>query len=350
MNLIQTRYRLLRTLAWVFAVYLVLAGCVSNTVNQIPLPKLPQGAIELRVAYVINPRLPRMDAQQLQILFATTQATVQQNFGVTVKFLPVEEVPISKLFQMIPADRYKDALDNVYDFKTGKGDMKRLSRGIAKGLQQFGEPLPELEAFVRPYIGELKEHSFDALGEALARFQVARIERWKSVKALDGGPAIDATPYNEITMWMALGYGNVPFDVILTNQPLVSAEYDNASAHTAIRGGYSNGVTTYSKLSRYGTMSIWSTFALTTDDAWVTEMRAGEVYSPEEAAMLSGVGQTHEIGHQLFHFGHPLNQSACIMNPMPMFSYRAWVKKLSPKNCPVGSSPAMQPGAVDLRY
>lgn len=350
MNNIRTRHPLIKIFLWSFALYTFLYGCASSNVKYVPLPKLPHGTINLRVAYVVNPRLPRMNREQLQTLFAATQTTAQQSFGVNIQFSPVEEIPISKLFQRIPADRYKIALDSVYDFKTGKGDVGRLNKGFSNGLQQFGEPLPELEKFVRPYIGELKEHSFDALGAALAKFQVDRIEHWKKVKALDGGPAIDATPYNEIMMWMALGYGDVPFEVILTNQPLASVEYGNASAHTAIRGGYSNGVTTYNKLSRYGTMSIWSTFALTTDDAWVTEMRAGETYSQEEAATLSGVGQAHEIGHQLFHIGHPLNQAACIMNPTPMFSYRTWVENLSPKDCPIGSSPAMQPGAVDLRY
>ncbi|HEY8102685.1 MAG TPA: hypothetical protein VIF82_18250 [Burkholderiaceae bacterium] len=328
----------------------LLSGCTTHNVQYVPLPQLPLGAINLRVAYVINPRLPRMSSEQLQRLLLATQIASQQHFGVTLKFLPVEEIPISTFFLQIPDDRRKQAQDAIFDFKTGKGDVGRLNKDFAEGLKEWSAPLPEIEQFARPYIGELKEHNFDALGTALAKLQLNRIEHWKNIKALDGDSIIDTSPYNEFTMWVALGYGDIPFEVVITNQPLVSVEYVHPAVHTAIRGGYSNGVTTYNKLSHYGTMSIWSTFAFTTDDAWVKEMRDGESYSAEDAATFAGISMAHEIGHQLFHYGHPLNHSACIMNPISLFSYRAWAEKLSAKDCPVGSNPAMQPGAARLAF
>jgi hypothetical protein len=79
-------------------------------------------------------------------------------------------------------------------------------------------------------------------------------------------------------------------------------------------------------------------------------MRGVETFTPEEAARLAGVGAAHELGHQLFHFLHPYDNPACVMNPVPMFAYRAWVEKLSPQDCPLGSSPPMQPGAFKFVY
>ena len=318
--------------------------------NVVPLPKLPSGQIGMRVAYVVNSRLPRMNQAQLEILLAATREAVREHFGVDLRFAPAQEIPIKTLFERIPAKRRSIAIEQLYDFKTGKGDPARLAKAFGTGLKEGGEPLAELIAFARPHITELKERSYEALGLALSELQVSRIERWKTIKALDGGPAIDATPFNEFTMWVALGYADVPFELVLTNQPIASVEYVFPAVHSAVRGGYSNGITTYSTSSRFKTMSVWSTFAFTTDDEWVKQMRDGESYSAEEAARLAGISAAHEIGHQLFHFLHPFGQSACLMNPVPMFAYRAWAEKLSAKKCPIGGAAAMRPGAYKFLY
>jgi hypothetical protein len=304
------------------------------------------------VVYVVNSRLPRMNEAQLQTLLAVTSRTVHEHFGVDLHFAPVQELSIESLFKRISASRRRAALEQIYDFKTGKGDPERLAQAFGKAFRESesGEPLADLIAYTRPHTGELKENTYEALGAALSRLQINRIERWKSIKALDGGPAIDAMPYNEFTMWLALGYADVPFELVLTNQPIASVEYVFPAVHAAIRGGYTNGITTYSKSARFLTMSVWSTFAFTADDDWVTQMREGERYSADEAASLAGIGAAHEIGHQLFHFMHPFGQNACVMNPVPMFAYRAWAGKLSPMDCPLGSSAAMQPGAYKFLY
>ena len=328
----------------------IIANLACAAPNVVPLPELPPGPIEMRVAYVVNSRLPRMNSAQLQILLAATGNAVREHFGVDLRFAPAKEIAIETLFARIPAQRRRWALEQIYDFKTGKGDPDRLAKQFGMGFKEGGEPLAGLIAFTRAYTGDLKENSYESLGVALSGLQLNRIERWKTIRALDGGPAIDATPYNEFTMWIALGYVDLPFELVLTNQVIASVEYVLPAVHAAIRGGYTNGITTYSKSSRFKTMSVWSTFAFTTDDAWVKQMRDGESYNAEEAARLAGIGAAHEIGHQLFHFVHPFGQSACVMNPVAMFAYRAWTKKLSAKDCPIGSSAAMQPGAYKLLY
>lgn len=324
-----------------------LAGAASNVV---PLPELPPGPVEMRVAYLINPRLPRMTNSQLEVLLAATRNTTRAHFGVELRFAPVQEIPIATLFERIPVERRKTAFEQLYDFKTDKGDPDRLAKAFATGFKQDGGPLADLIAYTRSHTGALKENSYEALGLALSRLQLSRIERWKNIKALDGGPAIDAMPYNEFTMWIALGYMDMPFELVLTNQLILSVEYVFPAASAAIRGGYSNGLTTYSKGSNFKTMAVWSTFAFTSNDEWLRQMRDGESYNPEEAARLAGISAVHEIGHQLFHFVHPFGQNTCVMNPVPMFAYRAWVEKLSPKDCPIGSSPAMRPGAYKFLY
>lgn len=304
----------------------------------------------MRVAYVVNARLPRMSHAQLLALLATTRTTAKEHFGVDLQFSQVEEIPIEWLFDRIIPARGRAARKLIYDFKTGKGNFTRLAKTFANDLKMQGGELRELIEFARPHIGTASVDRYESLGTVLAKLQLNRIERWKNVRALDGGPVIDANLYNEFHMWLALGYSDVPFELLLTNQVIASAEYLHSSVHSAIRGGYSNGLTTYSKSSRFKTVAVWSTFAFTTDDEWVREMRGGESYSADEAARLAGIGATHEIGHQLFHFLHPYGESACLMNPVPMFAYGTWASKLSAKDCPIGRRAEMRPGAYKFLY
>ncbi|MGE0330033.1 MAG: hypothetical protein AB7P37_05020 [Ramlibacter sp.] len=315
----------------------------------VPLPRLGAGPVELRVAYAINPRLPRMDAAQLATLLDAMRGAVREHFGVELRFAPVKEVPLAALFATIPAARRAQALKESYDFKSGRADRAALDRAFAQGFRDSRESLPQMIAFAQAHTGPIAASHHD-LGRKVAALQLARVQQWAQRKALDGGPAIDDQPFNEFPMWLALGFGDLPYELVLTNQLIAGVEYTFPAVHTAIRGGYSNGITSYGRLSRFGTFSVWSTYAFTADDDDIVKLRGGERYTPEEAARLAGLSGAHEIGHQLFHFTHPFGQPACLMSPVPMFGYRAWAEKLSAKDCPIGSSPAMTPGQYKFEY
>ena len=335
----------------IFILLAILMGGFCVEAAEVPLPKLPDGPIEMRVAHIVNPRLPRLSRARLYVLLASMARTTREHFGVDLRFeQPIVEIPIERAFAAIPPERVRAAREAIYDFKSGRGDRARLEREFGKGIRESGERLAGMLAYARPHTGPLKEQSFESLGRALARLELERIQGWKAVRALDGGPAIDATPYNEFPMWLQLGHTALPFEILITNQVIASVEYTFPAVHAAIRGGYSNGITIYSKASRFGTASIWSTFGFTTADPWVTKMREGEAYEGHEAAVLAGIAAAHEIGHQLFHFSHPFGAQACLMNPVEMFAYRAWASKLSAHDCPIGSRPEIKPGAYKFVY
>ena len=340
---------LARTVGWplVIATMTMIAGCSERNPNSVlPVPVLPPGPIEMRVAYVINPRLPRLDSAQLGRLLEATRKTSQEHFGVDLRFVAPVEIPIDSLFQRIPAERRRSVSEFIYDFKTGKGDPILFEKAFVTELKNSGDPVADVLRFATPYLNEPPESSYEALGTALAKIQLNRIEKWKNLKALDGGPVIDSSPYNEYVLWDSLGYAKLPFELLVTNQIIASAEYRGSAAHSAVRGGYTNGITINNAHSRFSTTSIWSTFAFTSADDWVVRVRNGETYQPQEAARLAGILAVHEIGHQLFHFGHPWGRAACVMNPIPMFAYRQTVNNISAKDCPIGSSPAMRPGSA----
>jgi ribosome modulation factor len=337
--------RLPRLIALTLVVWL--SGCQgARPPSMVPLPRIEAGTVQMRVAYLVNDRLPRMDPAQLAALLEAARAAAREHLGVQIHFSEPVEVPIERAFAGIPSARRDSARRDIFDFKSGRGDSARLARAFARGFQAGGEPLQDMVRFAQAAVPEMTvPGSLDAFGAAMADLQLRRLARWKSMLALDGRPAIDAQDFNEFSMWLALGHADLPFELVLTNQLIASVEYGWPAVHAAVRGGYTNGITTYSRDSRHGTVSVWSTYAFTGNDAALLAWREGESYDAMEAARLAGLAATHEIGHQLFHFLHPFGKPACLMSPVPMFAYRAWAQRLSARDCPVGSDPALRPGA-----
>lgn len=328
------------------AALLMLPGCHAPAEReQVPLPDLSRQPIEMRVAYLHNPRFPRMDQAQLQALLASARQATLEHFGVEIRFSEPREIPIQVAFAAIPTEERERSMRWVFDFKSGRGDMALLTRSFAEGFKDSGESLPQMIGFALPHAPKLKpQSSMEEFSAILAQLHLQGLNEWRALKALDGGPAIDASEFNEFLMWVALGYSDLPFELVLTNQLIASVELILPAVHASVRGGYSNGLTTYSKGSRLGTVAVWSTFAFSGNSDFLLRWREGERYEPTEAAQLAGQAAAHEIGHQLFHFLHPFSKPACLMSPVPMFAYREWSRKLSARDCPIGSDASLRPG------
>ena len=324
-------------------------GACSKPSPYLPVPVLPKGPVEMRAAYAVNPRLPRFTAVQLARLLDATARTARQHFGIELFFLPLVEIPIARVFDTIPAASRESARADVFDFKSGMGDAHAFEFATGKALRASGESFEGVVNFARTALPDAEMNNFDEAGAAAARLHLARLKRWQMVPALDGKSAIDDTNYNEYAYWDVCGHGDLPFELILTNQIIASAELSSTSIHTAIRGGYTSGVTVESRTSRYLTAAIWSTFAFSTDDPWAVEMRLGERYTADEAATLAGIGATHEIGHQLFHYGHPYLHPACVMAPTHLLAFRAAAARLSAQACMHAADPSMRPGTSKFR-
>ena len=324
-------------------------GACSKPSSYLPVPVLPKGPLEMRVAYAINPRLPRFTPAQLAALLDATKRTAQQHFGVELGFLPSQEIPIARVFDTIPAASRKSARAAGFDFKSGKGDAHAFEFATGQALRESGAAFEGVVQFARAALPDAEMNNFDEVGVAAARLHLARLKRWQMVPAQDGKPAIDDAVYNEYAYWDVCGHGDLPFELILTNQIIASAELSSTSIHTAIRGGYTGGVTVESRTSRYLTTAIWSTFAFSCDDPWAVEMRMGERYTQDEAAALAGIGATHEIGHQLFHYGHPYLHPACVMAPTQLLAFRAAAARLSAPACMHAADPSMRPGTAKFR-
>jgi hypothetical protein len=326
------------------------APVTAYPTGRLSLPQLGTQTVELRVAHVINPRLPRMNDALIALMLETMAQATSEHLGISVRFTQPVEVPIAQAFAGIPPKFTELAKRDQFNFRSWSARKSRLAQAYAQGFARSGEPLEDMALFAQKKGIKLDASSFETFGKEAAEYQLERMDRWQKHKANDGNSVIDDQPFHEYTMWAYLGYGQMPYELVITNQIIASVEYAMPSIHTAIRGGYTNGLTPYNPLSRWGSFSIWSTFAFMSNDADWLRLREGESYTPEEAAHLAGLSAVHELGHQLLHLTHPFGQKGCIMDPVPMFAYRLWASKLSAKDCPLKSSAAMMPGAYRFQH
>lgn len=343
----------MRLPAIILFVATLLPGCRNDSEwRQAELvPVAPAATVRLRVAHAINERFPRMTPEQLSIMLAATRKTVSDHFGVNVEFSEVMETRVDFLFALIPPLVLKARLDSIYDFKTGRGDRHQLAKGILATLTERGTKLEDAMAYARPYLPSSAEpKTLEEFSELLTEVMLERLEYWRKVNAADGGPVLDSTPRNEWIYWDTLGYGELPYDVVITNQLVASAESVAVEIHSAIRGGITAGTTTFSRNNRYGSFVFWSTFPFTDASDLSKSLRGGESYTDTQAAELSGAYLAHEIGHLLFRFGHPFGHQACVMNPASMLRFREWYEQIDAASCRIGSLPEMTAGAIPEFY
>ncbi|MBI3188122.1 MAG: hypothetical protein HYZ31_09715, partial [Gammaproteobacteria bacterium] len=218
-------------------------------------------------------------------------------------------------------------------------------------LSDYEGDSQHLMDYARPYLLS-DEHVTDlaTLARALVDTQITRLQYWYENPAADGKPIIDGSPYNQWVWWDSLGYGALPYDVVITNQLVASLETYDVAMHSALRGGINGGTMTYSKQGRYGGYVFISVFALLNDMAMLTSLRDDAHYSDEQLAQYAAATLAHELGHLFFHYDHPYGASACLMNPTPLLRYRTWYEALNTDACRALQLPQMQTGAVHISY
>ena len=192
--------------------------------------------------------------------------------------------------------------------------------------------------------------SAQGFAEALTETLLSRLNVWRILPANDRQAVIDDSIYNEWTFWDTLAHGALPYDIVITNQLVASAEYYGMDVHSALRGGITVGTTSYSRDGPFHTYAFLSTFPFSNDYVPIVQLRGGARYGEEQAARLAGAYLAHEIGHVLLHLGHPFNQSACVMNPAQLLDFQSWYDNLDSGRCALGSSAEMVPGAAKLSY
>lgn len=308
--------------------------------------------ISLRVANVTNPRFPQLSDEQLQAILNKTSNMVKEHFALDVVFEKPEPLTIEALFNILPENVKKERQKEIVKFGTvSEADIIKMRGGVYEILNKYWDDRQAVVDYANPYLlTPIEGDDFKQLSVALVDTLLKRLEYWLTEKADDDQPVIDDKPYNEWVWWDSLGYGDLPYDIVITNQLVASAEMYDMSVHSSIRGGITAGTTTFSKQARYGSYVYIMVYPMLNDSDMLVELRDDRSYSSEQVTTYAAALLTHEIGHQLLHLGHPFGNSNCVMSPTPLLKYREWVDGLDPGQCRINSEASMVPGFVTIDY
>ena len=221
----------------------------------------------------------------------------------------------------------------------------RLAGMIASYLTNGQPSIAEAVDVVGPHIPGAAAMDIDDLALAIAELWVGGLRGWQGLWAQDSRTVIDFGGNHQRTLWEFLGYGDLPFDVAVTNQLVASAELYGFSLGAAIQGGLSPGSTAFSRAGQFGAFAMVSTFSLVNDYRVSGELVAGRKAPDATAIRIAALMIAHEIGHILLRIGHPRTRPGCIMSS-------GWFEEppTPGPQCPVGSEPAMTPGAAMIFY
>ena len=349
----RSRSHITGSLIPALAMMLSLVGCTDKGDWQyIDRPVLSDEPIQLRVAYVDNPRFEGLSSERLQAILDRTVELVEQQFGLKVRFTEPDDLSVQSFFNNLKQNvKQIRAAALVDPGHVDDAQRQRLRDAIYGTLENYWNDRELVTDFARPYlVSPLPEDDFLKLADRLVETLLVRLRSWYEETSADGRPVLDGSPYNEWVWWDSLGYGNVPYDVVITNQLVASAEYYGMDVHSSLRGGISAGTTTYSRTAQFRSFSWIMVYPMLNDNAVLKTLRDDETYSDQQVVDYSAMLLTHELGHLLLHLGHPFGNRYCVMAPTPLLKYREWFDGIDAARCPLGSEEQMTPGAARIEY
>lgn len=326
----------------------------------VPLPALSDKApITLRVAYIENTQLGAFSAHEWEKVLSTAADAVREHFDLDLRFSAPARLDIARVFSRLDRAMPHRIKDRIAPFRTSAMEWDRMVAMVEPTLPEDVPGLANasayLEAAVGEYLGPLPGNSTDEQRRALAKRAVDVLRErldaiWREAPSgLEGGQARKGKPgYNEWVYWDALPALDLPYDIYLTNQAVISVEYARYPLHVITRGGVTAGTTSGASEGAFGAAAWVSAFPFLDTSTAITSLRGGRVYAREEAIRLTGLLLAHELGHLLLHLGHPWGDKACVMYPVPQLRFHVAAAALDHSACPLGHNAAMTPGHATI--
>ena len=175
---------------------------------------------------------------------------VKQHFDIDIVFSDVDTLPIKEIFNALSDELIDARRDEVVDIdKIDKQLREEMQQSVFKTLKSYAGNKDNVVDFAQPYLlhPETKPRDFIELSYALVDTLIDRLKYWYTELAEDGRPVLLDDSYNEWVWWDSLGYTELPYDIVITNQLVASAEKYAMDVHSSIRGGITAGTTTYNK-------------------------------------------------------------------------------------------------------
>lgn len=325
----------------------------------VPVPELPNGPIQLRVAFVETPTFPSFSDDEWEEFLTIARDTARDHFGIEIEFVGRDRLQLSDLFQRIDAAMEDFQKDKIADFRNGTISWRRMTRSIRETMEGYEKYVSNSHGMVRdvegPSFPDLRgstpNDQADNFAEDLADLLRQKIETTRAAfdsDTLGGADRVGLPGYNEWIYWDSVPALDLNYDVYLTNQPIISVEYLFYPVHVILRGGVTVGTTSPGAGTRFGAATALSIHSFIDQSDFIVDLRGGRTYTREEAIRLSAIYFNHELGHLLFHFGHPWQRPECVMKPSNLLKFDEWESGLDADMCKPGSGPAMSPGAVTI--
>jgi len=344
------------TLVASFFFLLLFSNTVTAKRDNVTLPVIPDKQVPMSVAYVENPQFASLTTKDLEKVLESAKGFVKDHFQIRIDFLkPIKHYDIDPLFKDLKKQAPEFFFDLIADFRKGAVDWSKVRESLIEQIKKQKEPLTDQIAYAKPYLlSPVTKQTAESFADAVTDTFKQRLKYWTTAKKKNGVPILGPyknrpiLPLNEYGYWSLMAREGFHSDIILTNQLVASVEYMPIPVHTSLRGGITGGSTEYNPKARFGS-SVWvSLYPFLSDDPNIQRLRNNKTFTRGKALDYAGAMLAHEIGHQLLHLGHPWGNTACIMTPLKVLDIENWIKNLNPKKCPIGSSPAMKPGAVDI--
>jgi len=341
-------------LVFIFIMACTLSEKKSNSSGWqfVPLPDLSQQPLKLNVAHVINRRFVALNDKQITRVLLRTQQLIKHHFNLQVVFEKNQKLSIDQFFSYLPEKVIAERSQYIVDVNNINDEVKKQMRtSIYSTLMEYEQQQTSVIDYAKPYLVDSGPvENLVELADELVKTLLHRIMYWYRQKAEDGDSVLNDMPYNQWVWWDSMGYSDMPYDVVITNQLVASIENYGMAVHSSLRGGITGGTMTYGKKSSYKGYVFISAFQLLNDLPMLEKLRDDKHYTDEQIINYVAALLTHELGHLFFHYGHPFNAPGCIMNPTPVLKYRQWYEGFDVEACKSGQYPMMQPGAARIDF
>lgn len=325
----------------------------EQNLSTIAQPDISRQPVRLTVASVVNPRFKKLSDIQISKILLRSRQMVKQYFDIEIEFSEFETLSIKDVFKHLGSQVVTERRGEIVDINLIDDQAREvMQQALFKTLSNYSGNRQNVIDYAQPYLlrPEIRQKDFIGLSYALVDTLVSRLEYWKAQRASDGELVFDSNGYHEWVWWDSLGYSDLTYDVMITNQLVASAEYYAMDVHSSIRGGITAGTTTYNKNTALNAYVYIMVYPMINDSSLLTTLRQDESYTGDQIINYSAALLTHELGHLLLHLGHPFGNNNCIMSPTVMLNYRDWYDNLDAERCAVGSSSGMKPGAASITY
>ncbi|MDH5465532.1 MAG: hypothetical protein OEW60_07845, partial [Thiovulaceae bacterium] len=198
----------------------------------IPVPHLDKEKIHLKVAYVVNPHFDELPLTAIKEMLKETKRMAQEHFGLNISFEFPKRLLIKELFDQIPQkikDHIQPMIIDISKETINPKAFKSFSKALKVALMENPTSLDEEFAFAKPYLSK-KLESISDLDQLVFALTKTLFERVKKLQKFFGNDS-----YNEWLYWVSLGYTKMPYDLIITNQPIISVENVGVDIHPALR-------------------------------------------------------------------------------------------------------------------